>query len=153
VETLEVQWSDLARDPKRVAALADDGIVRVRRRDGGDLLLTREDRAEVTEEGVLNAARALNRALAQLTSSQVRTALGDVFPWLDVLPPDDLSQFATEFVRAVQVSAELGVWLLLGQTITEWKATAAVHADPELHRLLTVPVDGDHGPVPGPGSC
>lgn len=45
--------SELQRDPKSVAALADSGDVRLRRRDGADLLLTREDRLQATGEGRL----------------------------------------------------------------------------------------------------
>jgi hypothetical protein len=43
-EVQEVQWSDLQRDRKGVAELAEAGDVRVRRRDGVNLLLVREDR-------------------------------------------------------------------------------------------------------------
>jgi hypothetical protein len=60
-----VQWSELQRDPKGVAALADRGDVRVRRRDGAALLLTREDRASSTAEGAVAAARALRNLIAQ----------------------------------------------------------------------------------------
>ena len=48
----EVQWSELQRDPKSVAALADAGDVRVRRRDGAPLVLSREDRIEAAGHDV-----------------------------------------------------------------------------------------------------
>ena len=146
----EVQWSEVARDPKGVAARAEDGPVRVKRRDGVSLVLMREDRADAAEEGAVTAARTLRKALAQLAPTGVSAALRDEFPWLDVLPPADLASFITDFARAVQAAAELGEWGLFTQTMNEWKATAAVHADPELHRLLTSSVIGDHGPVPSP---
>lgn len=148
--TTEVQWSELQRDPKGVAALADLGDVRVRRRDGAALLLTREDRASATAEGALSAARALRTLLAHLPAETAAEALVDEFPWVDVLPQDDRAQFVTDFVRAFQASAEMGEWSSLAQTITEWRNTAAIHADPQLARQLAEPLTGDFGPVPHP---
>ena len=146
----EVQWSELQRDPKAVAALVDAGDVRVRRRDGADLLLTREDRAASTDQGSLTAARALRNILTHLPTAAAAAALADEFPWLKLLPEDALAEFVTDFVRATQASAELGRWSVLAQTIREWKATAAIYADPELAERLTTPVTGDFGPVPSP---
>ena len=148
--TTEVQWSELQRDPKGVAALADRGDVRVRRRDGVPLLLVREDSAESAAVGALSAARALRNALAHLSADDSVDVLTEEFPWLDVLPELDRRRFATDFVRAVEASAELGRWTLLAQVIVEWRATAAVHADPALAEELTRPLDDDLGPVPAP---
>ena len=151
--TTEVQWSELQRDPKSVAALADRGDVRVRRRDGAPLLLVREDSAESAAVGALSAARALRNALAHLSADDALGALTEEFPWLDVLPDADRHQFAVDFVRAVQASAELGRWTVLAQVIVEWKATATVHADSALTEELTRPLDDDLGPVPAPEGC
>jgi hypothetical protein len=148
--TTEVQWSELQRDPKGVAALADQGDVRVRRRDGVPLLLIREDSAEAAAVGALSAARALRNALAHLSGDDAVGALTEEFPWLDLLPETDRRQFATDFVRAVAASAELGRWSVLAQVIVEWRSTAAVHADPALAAELTRPLDDDLGPVPAP---
>lgn len=148
--TTEVQWSELQRDPKGVAALADQGDVRVRRRDGVPLLLVREDSADAAAVGALSAARALRNALAHLSPDEAVVVLVEEFPWLDLLPPVDRRRFATEFVRAVAASAELGRWAVLAQVIIEWRSTAAVHADPVLVEELTRPLDEDLGPVPAP---
>lgn len=147
---VEVQWSELQRDPKAVAALADRGDVRVRRRDGAALLLTREDRASSTADGAVMAARALRNLLVRMGPQAAATALIDEFPWSDVLPEHDRAQFVTDFVRAFQASAEMGQWTLLSQTVREWKATAAVHADPALVQQLSGPLDDDFGVVPDP---
>ncbi|MDN5914125.1 MAG: hypothetical protein L0I76_03260 [Pseudonocardia sp.] len=146
----EVQWSELQRDPKGVAALADKGDVRVRRRDGPPLLLISEGAAESAAVGALSAARALRSALAHLSAMDAATVLTEEFPWLDVLPELDRRQFATDFVRAVEASAELGRWSVLAQVVVEWRATAAIHADPALVEELGRPLDEDHGPVPAP---
>lgn len=148
--TVEVQWSELQRDPKGVAALADRGDVRVRRRDGAALLLTREDRADSTAEGAVTAARALRNVLAHMEPEAAAAALIEEFPWSDALPERDRAQFVTDFVRAFQASAEMGQWTLLSQTVREWKATAAVHADPDLVKQLSGPLDDDFGAVPDP---
>lgn len=148
----EVQWSDLQRDPKSVAALADTGDVRVKRRDGADLLLTREDRISAADEGALTTVRALRAFLAHTPADAVAKAMLDEFPWLMVLPKEDMVQFVQDFVTAARVSAELGQWEPVATTIREWKATAVIHADPALLRRLTTPVTEDHGSVPSPMS-
>jgi hypothetical protein len=58
----EVQWSDVQRDPKSVAAKADNAPVRVHRGDGVPLVLMREDRAVAAEQDAVTAARALRMA-------------------------------------------------------------------------------------------
>lgn len=148
--TTEVQWSELQRDPKGVAALADQGDVRVRRRDGVPLLLVREDSATSAADGALSAARALRNALAHLPGEAAADVLVEEFPWADLLPVADRLQFVSDFVRAVGASAELGRWSVLAQVLVEWKATAAVHADPALVAELSRPLEDDLGPVPAP---
>jgi hypothetical protein len=148
--TTEVQWSELQRDPKGVAALADQGDVRVRRRDGVPLLLVREDRASASAEGAVTAARALRNALAHLSADGVVESLAEEFPWIELLPAPDRRRFATDFVRAVHASAELEQWSVLGQVLVEWRATAAIHAEPGLVEELSRPLDEDFGPVPAP---
>ncbi|TWF74639.1 hypothetical protein FHX44_11520 [Pseudonocardia hierapolitana] len=146
----DVQWSELQRDPRRVAALADRGDVRVRRRDGVALLLVREDRAEAAADGALAAARALRAALLRMDDAAHEALTGE-FPWVGLLPIDDRRRFTGDFARAVQASAELGRWDVLSQLLVEWRATAAIHADPGLTAELSRPVGDDLGPVPAPG--
>ena len=148
--TTEVQWSELQRDPKSVAALADKGDVRVRRRDGAPLILTREDRASSTAQGAVTAARALRNLLTHISAGTLADALLEEFPWTDYLPEDDRAQFATEFARTFQACAELGEWSKLADLVDDWRNTAFIHTDPELVRKLTEPISGDFGPVPPP---
>jgi hypothetical protein len=146
----EVQWSELQRDPKGVAALADQGDVRVRRRDGAALVLTREDRMSSTAEGAMTAARALRTLFTHLPPDVAADALVDEFPWTRVLPKADRTHFVDDFVQAFRASAELGEWSLLAQTIQEWRNTASIHTDPELVKQLSEPLNDDFGPVPPP---
>ena len=69
---------------------------------------------------------------------------------MELLPDRDRRQFVADFVRAVSASAELGRWSVLEQVLVEWKATAAVHADPTLVEELARPLDQDLGRVPAP---
>jgi hypothetical protein len=149
----EVQWSELQRDPKGVAALADNGDVRVKRRDGADLLLTREDRVSAAGEGAFTAARALRKLLAQRTPESLAALVKvfcEEFPWLGVLPQDEVAQFLSDFADATQAAAELGQWAIVTQVLHRWKATAAIYAEPELLERLTAPIVEDHGPVLSP---
>jgi hypothetical protein len=136
----EVQWSDLTRDPKGVAALADAGEVRLKRRDGADLVLSRADRVSAADEGAVTAARAFRNLLAHTDPDVAATAFLDEFPWVRQLPDQDIKEFVTDFIRASLAAAELGRWEVLTQTIREWKATAAVYAEPGLAEKLTKPI-------------
>lgn len=150
--TTEVQWSELQRDPKSVAALADEGDVRVKRRDGAALLLTREDRVSMAAEGAVTAARALRNILVHLSPEAAADALTDEFPWIEMFSQEERIEFVTDFVRAFQASAELGQWSLVAQVVHGWRNTAAILADPVLSKALTEPIEGDFdfGPVPNP---
>ncbi|MEU8815033.1 hypothetical protein [Actinoplanes sp. NPDC048796] len=150
MDVKEVQWSELQRDPKSVAALADAGDVRVRRRDGADLLLTREDRMAASGEGAIATVRALRNLLAHVSPETAAEALSDEFPWLSLLPPDAVPQFVVEFTKAARISADLGQWSVLADVLRGWKATAMVYTDPDLLRQLSGPVDDDLGAVPAP---
>ncbi|MDQ3765330.1 MAG: hypothetical protein M3460_28815 [Actinomycetota bacterium] len=98
----------------------------------------------------MTAARALRNLLVHVEPQIAAAALIDEFPWADVLPEQDQAQFVIDFVRAFQASAEMGQWTPLAQTVREWKATATVHADPELADQLSAPVTDDFGVVPDP---
>ena len=145
-----MQWSELQRDPKGVAALADAGDVRVRRRDGADLLLTREDRLAASGEGAVATVRALRNLLAHVPVETATRALREEFPWIDLLPADAVPQFVAEFVKASRISAELGQWSVLAEMLRGWRATAMVYTDPDLLRQLSGPLGDDFGPVPVP---
>lgn len=55
-----------------------------------------------------------------------------------------------EFVETAQAAAEINNVGPITQLLAEWRHTAEVYADPELHAILTSPHHGDHGPVPIP---
>jgi hypothetical protein len=60
-------------------------------------------------------------------------------------------EFAAALARAPQLGADLDSLAPAGQLVTEWKATAAIQADPDLVEALTMPIPvPDGGPVPQP---
>jgi hypothetical protein len=119
--TTEVRWSEFERNPKRVAALADEGDVRIDRGDDAALLLVTEDRASSSTEGAVTAARVL-RALARHLPAEVRL---DEFGWMDHLPEDEYARFVMEFAHTFQASAELGSWSILNRLVLEWRSRTA----------------------------
>jgi hypothetical protein len=110
----------------------------------------REDRVSAAGEGAFTAARALRNVLIHLPLEDAAAALTEEFPWLTLLPREELPHFIADFTRSAQIAAEVGQWSVLAEAVREWKATAAVYADPLLLRQLTDPLTEDHGPVPGP---
>ena len=103
----EVQWSELQRDPKSVAAIADQHEVRVKRRDGADLLLVRADHHANKNTAAITAARAMRAVFRHAGPDAVADALLDEFPWVAVLPKSDRAEFVQEFIQAINASAEL----------------------------------------------
>ena len=83
------------------------------------------------------------------TAELVVAALAEAIPWVRFLPDDEAREFTVEFAETARACAELGSLAGLAPVIESWRATAEVHADPELLKTLTAPLDGsDHGPVP-----
>lgn len=135
-----MQWSELQRDPKSVAAIAEQHEVRVKRRDGADLLLVRADQHQDRHNGAATAARAIRSVFRHVGPDVVADALKDEFPWISVLPESDRAEFVQEFIQAINSSAELGQWSLLGTMAHEWANTAIVHANPEIYQTLSTPI-------------
>lgn len=61
------------------------------------------------------------------------------YAWLRHLPPEALSQFVNEIADSLDNGQPLEPLL------ASWKATAEVYSDPELHKKLTTPSEGDFG--------
>ncbi|SBT69308.1 hypothetical protein GA0070622_6433 [Micromonospora sediminicola] len=145
-----VPFSELLRQPAETAErLARARAVRLRRRDAADLVLMSADRAEAEGEVVDLTARLL-ASLVRRDPALVREALPTVLPWVRFLPPADAQQMADQFIATAEAAAAVGSTAALSQLLAEWRHTAEVHADPDLHRVLTAPSAGDFGPVTRP---
>jgi hypothetical protein len=123
--------------------------MRLSRRDAEDLVLMYADRAEAESQAIDATGRML-AGLARLHPGLITELLPNVLPWVRFLPAGDLEEFAVEFVATAEAVGSTGNLAPLAQLITEWRLTAEVHADPDLHRALTRQDLIDHGPVPVP---
>lgn len=147
-----MNWSDVARDSKAVAKAVDtNGEVTLVRRGEPDLTLMRADRRSDVREAGRTTTRLLMQLLNSADTTQAAMALLSIYPWLEFLPEDGRTKFMQEFARTLNACAEVDVWVPLARVIREWKATAAIHADPGLHATLTDnETVGDFGPVMPP---
>ncbi|WP_255509978.1 hypothetical protein [Micromonospora sp. AP08] len=88
-------------------------------------------------------------SLARRNPGLVREALPTVLPWVRFLPPVDANQMADEIVATAEAAA-VGNTSPVSQLVTEWRHTAEIHADHNLHRVLAAPSADDFGPVARP---
>lgn len=147
--TTTVQWSEVARNPSKVAAAVDaDGLVIISRRGEPDLALMRADRRLYAREAGQATARMLHQLFQEIGSQAQARVLQRVFPWTKFLPQEGRDEFLEDFLTTLDACADLDIWPPMEQTIQEWRATAAIHADPALHASLTdESTIGDYGPV------
>jgi hypothetical protein len=148
----EFSFSTFLREPHRVTTeLAAHDVV-LHRRDGEDLYLSAKSRAERDAESAAGAARMLGALMRRDEGrSLAEEALTEAFPWARFLSDVGRGEFVVDLVDTARGCADLGRWAPLGQLVHEWRAAAAIRADPDLHAALTGPLrGGDHGPVPPP---
>jgi hypothetical protein len=149
MQTTDRPFSDLLRNPKEVTREVDTADVVLRRRNEPDLRLTLADR-DADRVAAFTAMGRTLRNLALRNPEVLQDALGDAFPWLELLPEPDRETFADEFSRVVVATADLDNFVPLGQLVREWRATADVHADPSLARNLRRPLDATGARVEPP---
>ena len=152
----EANWSELIQRPNatlaRMQVSARKGL-RLHRRDAEDLYLTTAAKADQAVQVVDSTTRmfvALLKESAEAVELLTR-AFPEAFPWVRFLPEAAVREFLLEFIATARAAAELGTIEPIAQVITEWKHTAEVYADPDLHAVLTADHgDVDHGDVPMP---
>lgn len=143
-------FSELLRQPAQTTdRLTRARAVRLRRRDAADLVLMSADRAEAEAEVIDITARLL-AAVAHRDPGLVRSVLPNALPWVRFLPAADIDAMADEFVATTEAAAAIGNTAAVSQLLIEWRHTAEIHADPDLHRTLTKQPLADFGPVPRP---
>ena len=128
--TSEATLTAFLLDPKAIVEQLDRRDVVLHRRNAADLHLSLRSRVESDGEAVGFLARLLGRVLAD---DELRGRLADAvaaIPWVMFLPADE---------------REVCSMAALGQVLIEWKATAAIHADPALAIELKRPIR-DIGP-------
>jgi hypothetical protein len=144
-----MQWSEVARAPRDVAAAVESsGQIRLVRRGGGaPFVISREDRARQVEDAMGAVARLIRNLVSHDQLDKLQTLLVDALPWTRFLPAKDRREFAREFAWTIEACGDLDMWAPLGRILHEWQQTAAVHADPALAKELYRALDTDLGPV------
>ncbi|WP_034590409.1 hypothetical protein [Hamadaea tsunoensis] len=148
-----LQWSDIARNPREVAATVErEGEARLERRgEGSAFILMTASRHEAASTGMRIAQSLLRNAITHSSRlGDLDSLLIDTFPWLRFIPESHRHEFAPEFVATYEACSELDVWTPLQSLMREWKATAAIYADPVLAAKLQGPFDDDLGQVMAP---
>jgi hypothetical protein len=151
MRVVERPFSDLLRHPKDVTRDVQSNDVLLHRRGEPDLRLSLADRETDRAAATAFLGRAL-RIVAIQHASELNGALAEVFPWAEFLPEADRAAFLDEFSRTIVASAELDNFAAVSQLLREWRHTAEVHADPELARRLTRPLEPEGGPVEPPAA-
>jgi hypothetical protein len=148
-DVVEVPFSDLAKRPAQVAGmLSGSTALRLSRRDAEDLVLMSAAR----RDGEMEVMTVTARLLAELVASDravLQRVLPRVLPWVLYLPAGDVDLLIADFAAAAAAAVDFGNVAALAQRLVAWKHTAEVHADPELYKALTRPIE-DAGPVPMP---
>ena len=149
MEVVERPFSEFLRHPREVVAeLAEHDVV-LRRRNAPALRLIRADRHSDRTQVLESTARLL-RNIAAHSPDALSEALLDAFAWAKFLPSSARDHFAEELTQTLLAAATVDVYAAVAQLVREWKATAEIHADPELLRQLTGPVQAAGDAVPRP---
>jgi hypothetical protein len=152
----EIPFSQLIQHSRDTIARLESSQgrqLRLVRRDGEDLVLESAKRAEADAQAALTSARLISAMLhLDGTAAILLKVLPAAFPWIRFLPDAAMREFAVEFAETALAAAEMGNLAPVVPVIEAWRATAEIHADPELHKALTVPLldAADYGPVPEP---
>lgn len=148
-----LQWSDIARNPREVAATVErEGEARLERRgEGQPFVLMAAWRRDADRAGVHTAERLVRNAISHATRiGDLDDLMIETFPWTRFLPAEERGEFAVSFSETYSACVDLGTWAPLEQLLVEWRATAAIHADPALAAKLRGPFEVDLGPAPVP---
>ena len=149
MEVVERPFSDLLRHPNDVVAELAEHDVLLRRRNAPALRLIRADHHTDRTQALESTARLL-RNIAAHSPAALSEALLDAFAWAKFLPRDARDRFAQELIDTLLAAATVDVYAPVAQLVREWKSTAEIHADPELLRRLTGPIEAAGHPVPRP---
>ena len=149
MEVVERPFSEFLRRPNEVVAELVERDVLLRRRNAPALRLSRADRHDGRSDAFEACARLL-RNVAVHSPAALRAALGDAFAWTEFLPRQDREMFAEELIPMLLAAVSVDNYEPVSQLVREWKATAEIHADPELARRLLEPLEATGDPVPAP---
>jgi len=146
----EATLTDFLRDPNSIVAKLERQDVVLHRRNASDLRLSLQSRSEADDEGLRFIAHLLGQALTDDVVSARLVSAAAAIPWVTFLPDRSRQAFVEELIRTAEAAGELGSMAPLVQLLVEWKATAALHADPALAVELRRPIPEIGSRVPAP---
>ena len=149
---IERNVSDMIRSSGDVLRQAERQDVVLRRRDGADMMLVDLEREQGIRQSLADAARIIAGfgGGSEASVKHVAKALPSSLPWTQFLPDHERLAFLEEFAATATACIETEVFEPLAQLSREWRATAAVYADPRLLGTLTGPADADGSLVKRP---
>ena len=116
------QSSDLSRNPLPVFSAAEISPVRVTRRDGEGFVLMSQREADARGQLLELAAGLI--AVTTDTRGTLAERMGELFPWMLALSPDEQKQCAEDLVRAARASFATQQAQLAIAELTAWRETA-----------------------------
>lgn len=146
-----VLFSDLLHHPAATTGrLSSVRALRLRRRGAADLALMPVEQLE-RDAVVVDFTSRLLAVLARSENSAIlRQAIEHSLPWTTFLPSDDLDLMLDELIATAAGAAALDNLAPIAILLEQWKHSAEVFADPELHAMVTREPEGDLGAVPVP---
>lgn len=133
----EHTFTHMLRNSGEVLAEVEHRDIVLRRRDGEDLFLGLRSREESVRDALGILARLLVAASVDPeTRSRVASGLIASLPWAGFLPDEERVEFFEALTSTAAACAELDTFDPLAHLIDGWRATAEVHANPELAALL-----------------
>lgn len=133
----EHTFTHMLRNSGEVLAEVEHRDVVLRRRDGSDLFLGLRSREESVRDALGVLARLLVAAsMDPDTRRSVAGALAASLPWTTFLPEAEREEFLDQLTSTAAACVEVDVFEPLAQLVEGWRATAELHANPELGALL-----------------
>lgn len=122
-----VQFSDLSRSSKAVAAAVDRGPVTITRRDGEPLVLQLKSDVDRDRAGLRLAAQIVAVAVTDWPESFAERLIGP-FPWVSLLSSQERESFADELLSTARACASVSAFEPLMLLIQAWESTAEAYA-------------------------
>lgn len=133
----EHTFTHMLRNSGDVLAEVEHRDVVLRRRDGEDLFLGLRSREAAVRNALGMLARLLLAAsVDRRTRQTVAGALSASLPWTTFLPDDERSEFFEALTSTAAACVEVDTFEPLAHLLEGWRATAEVHANPELAKVL-----------------
>ncbi len=135
----EHTFTHMLRNSGDALAEVEHRDVVLRRRDGEDLFLGLRSREASVRDALGMLARLLLAASVDPKTRQTVTgSLSASLPWTTFLPEDERSEFFDALASTAAACVEVDTFEPLAHLLEGWRATAEVHANPELAKLLSI---------------